>query len=92
VNAVHHEFQPFYYSGTAPDGASDEGAAVAAAHRVLVNYFPTQPAALDAQFNASLANIAADAGAKSDGVSIGEAAADALIAARAGDGLEASVP
>jgi hypothetical protein len=37
VNAVHHEFQPFYYSGAAADGASDEAAAVAAAHRVLVH-------------------------------------------------------
>src|SRR5499433_816805 len=40
VNAVHRLYQPFYYSGIAPAGASGEAAAVAAAHRVLVNYFP----------------------------------------------------
>src|SRR5690349_21272519 len=55
VNAVHrHEFHPFYYDGLGPRRASDEAAAAAAAHRVLVNYFPAQQANLDAQFNASL--------------------------------------
>src|SRR5215472_4142356 len=42
VNAVHQTHQPFYYSGAAPTGASDEAAAAAAAHRILVHYFPTQ--------------------------------------------------
>src|SRR5690348_16986160 len=54
VNAVHQQpFEPFYYNGIAPLGASDEAAAIAAAHRVLVNYFPDQQMALDAQFNSS---------------------------------------
>src|SRR5262245_1580353 len=44
VNAVHRTHQPFYYDGNAPQGASDEAAAAAAAHRVLVNYFPAQQA------------------------------------------------
>src|SRR5438270_13638454 len=43
VNAVHgHPFQPFYFRGFAPRFASDQAAAVAAAHRVLVHYFPDQ--------------------------------------------------
>src|SRR5215831_11784770 len=42
VNAVHRMYQPFYYDGVAPADASDEAAAVAAAHRVLVHYFPAQ--------------------------------------------------
>ncbi len=93
VNAVHHhQFQPFYYSGHAHSGASDEAAAVAAAHRVLVNYFPGQQANLDAQFNSSLGAIVADSQAKADGVDVGEAAAAALISERAGDGLNANVP
>jgi hypothetical protein len=91
VNAIHGQFQPFYYKGTATEGASDEAAAVAAAHRVLVKYFPLQQGALDMQFTASLGKINAGASAKSDGVAVGEAAAAALIAARAGDGLEANV-
>jgi hypothetical protein len=92
VNAVHHRFQPFYFRGTAPEGTSEEAAAVAAAHRVLVNYFPAQQSILDAQFTASLATIKASSEAKKDGVLVGEGAANALIAARAGDGLEANVP
>jgi hypothetical protein len=92
VNAIHHQFQPFYYQGTAPLGASDEAAAVAAAHRILVTFFPAQQSPLDAQFNDSLQKINATSGAKNAGIVVGEAAAAALIAARTGDGLEANVP
>jgi hypothetical protein len=92
VNAVHHrKFQPFYYGGIGPRNASEEAAAVAAAHRVLVHYFPTQQADLDAQFNNSLNAIGANSWAKTEGVTVGEAAAAALIAERTGDGLEANV-
>lgn len=92
VNAVDGNYQPFYYNGAAPAGASDEAAAAAAAHRVLVNYFPTQQADLDAAFTKSLGGIAVSAQAKTDGVAVGEAAAAALISARANDGLEGNVP
>jgi hypothetical protein len=92
VNSVHGQFQPFYYGGSVSPGASDEAAAVAAAHRVLINYFPSQQATLDATFQDSLAKITAAPDAKNAGIAIGEAAAAALVAARAGDGLEASVP
>ena len=92
VNAVHRMYQPFYYSGFAPAGASDQAAAVAAAHRILVNYFPAQQADLDAAFSRSSNAIMASAQAKADGIATGEAAAAALIASRAGDGLEANVP
>lgn len=92
VNAVHGQFQSFYYRGTASVGASDEAAAVAAAHRVLVSYFPAQQTALDTAFQNSLANVAASPDAKNTGVAVGEAAATALIAARTDDGLEANVP
>src|SRR5262249_53137192 len=51
VNAVrHHPFEPFYFHGKAPEGACEDAAAIAAAHRVLVAYFPAQQAALDTQF------------------------------------------
>jgi len=62
------------------------------AHRVLVNYFPAQQADLDGAFTKSLNAIIASAQAKADGTATGEAAAAILIAARAGDGLEANVP
>ncbi len=93
VNAVHgHPFQPFYFRGFAPRYASDQAAAVAAAHRVLVHYFPDQQPYLDAQFISSLQALPGDPGSKSEGVEVGEAAATALIVARSGDGLDADVP
>lgn len=38
-----------YYKGSAPGNTYEEAAAVAAAHRVLVKYFPAQQAALGAK-------------------------------------------
>ena len=90
VNAITGEYRPFYYGLKGPARASIDAAAAAAAHRVLVKYFPAQQASLDAQFATSLANIA-DSNAKDEGVAVGEAAAMALIGARVGDGLEANI-
>jgi hypothetical protein len=92
VNAITGEYRPFYYQGTGPQDASVEAAAAAAAHRVLVNYFPSQQTTLDNQLSTSLAGIMADPDSKAAGVAVGEAAAMAVINARTGDGLEADVP
>jgi hypothetical protein len=91
VNAITGQYPPFYYQGSAPQNASVDAAAAAAAHRVLAFYFPAQQKALDAQLTASLAAIT-NQGDKDAGVAVGEAAAMAVINARAGDGLEAVVP
>jgi hypothetical protein len=90
VNAITGQHQPFYYRVAAPANASTGAAAVAAAHRVLVNYFPSQQTALDGQFTTSLAGVT-DGGDKTAGVAVGEAAAMAVINARLGDGLEANI-
>ncbi|HTS28774.1 MAG TPA: vanadium-dependent haloperoxidase [Bryobacteraceae bacterium] len=90
VSSITGHYQPFYYRFASPANASIGAAAAAAAHRVLVNYFPAQQAALDSQFATSLAGIA-DGGDKTAGVAAGEAAAMALITARMGDGLEANI-
>lgn len=91
VNAIDHRFQPYVFTTQAPENASKDAAAVAAAHRILVKYFPAQQGSLDSQFTTSLAGIA-DTGANiASGVAIGEAAAQALINARANDGLLANV-
>jgi hypothetical protein len=91
VNAITGDYEPFYYRFAAPSNASIDAAAVAAAHRVLVNYFPAQQTALDSQFTTSLAAITASPDAMTAGVAVGEAAAMALISARTGDGLEANI-
>ena len=90
VNAISGQYQPFYYRMAGPANASIGAAAVAAAHRILVNYFPSQKTALDTQYTASLAGVA-DGGDKNAGVAVGEAAAMAIISARTSDGLEANV-
>src|SRR5258708_33318687 len=87
VNAIDHRYQPYLFTTDAPVGASKDAAAVAAAHQILVNYFKTQQTSLDTQFNLSLLAIS-DTGANiAAGVSVGEQAAQALMAARANDGL-----
>jgi hypothetical protein len=91
VNAIDHRFRPMYYFGRAWGRASAEAAAAAAAHRVLVNYFPNQQIMLDKSFSDSLAGIQLPSDVKAAGVSVGEASATALIAARSGDGLGAPV-
>ena len=90
VNAITGQYQPFYYRFAAPANASMGAAAVAAAHRVLVNYFPSQQTALDSQFTTSLAGVA-DGGDQNEGVAVGEAAAMAVISARLNDGLAANI-
>lgn len=91
VNSITGQYQPFYYRVASPANASTGAAAAAAAHRVLVNYFPLQQTALDSQFTTSLAGVA-DGGDKTAGVAVGEAAAMAIVSARLGDGLEANDP
>ena len=90
VNAITGDYRPFYYQGVAPRDASLEAAAAAAAHRVLVNYFPSQQTTLDGRLSTSLAAIPASS-SKDDGMAEGEAAAMAVIGARSGDGLEDNV-
>jgi hypothetical protein len=91
VNAITGQYRPFYYRSEAPRGASVDAAVAAAAHRVLVHYFPTQQTGLDSQFSASLAGIAGTSDARTQGVAVGESAALAVINARMNDGLEANI-
>jgi len=92
VNAIDHRFEPYLFTTDAPKGTNKDAAAVAAAHRILVNYFPAQQASLDAQFASSLAAIPDTAANILAGVHVGEASAQALVAARANDGLLANIP
>ena len=73
VNAITKEYKPYLSTGTiiAPQGASADAAAVAAAHVVLKTYFPAAAAMLDALRASSLAAIP-DGPAKSAGIGVGE--------------------
>ena len=92
VNAIDHRYQPYLFTANPPAGANHEAAAVAAAHRVLVAYFPTQQSALDTRYAASIAAISDSPANISAGVALGEASAQTLVTARANDGLLANVP
>jgi hypothetical protein len=85
VNAVTGEYEPYLGTITAPAGTSAAAAAIAAAHKVLSNYFPNNSGSLDTARETSLAAIP-DGPAKANGIAAGEAAAAAMIAERANDG------
>ena len=80
--------QPRYetYASTLHDPRADaEAAAAAAAHEVLVAFFPANRAALDGRLAESLAAVP-DGGAEDAGVALGRAVGDAVLQARADDG------
>jgi hypothetical protein len=87
VNAVTGRYRPYLGTISAPEGASAEAAAIAAAHAVLVHYVPGKAIDLDTARAASLAAIP-DGQPKEDGIAVGAEAAAALIAEREGDGSE----
>jgi hypothetical protein len=68
-------------------GASVQAAVAAAARTTLDHYLPDQQATVDAEYTAYLATLT---GNVTDGVAVGEAAANDIIAFRSGDGLNAT--
>jgi hypothetical protein len=91
VIAIEGGFEPYLIVPGVPPGSSPEAAAAAAAHGVLVNYFPAQKPALDAAYAASLAGIP-DGPAEDRGVLVGQQVAAGLIAARIEDGRDDPKP
>ncbi len=89
VNAIDRKHKP--YLVTSPEvspNASQEAAAAAAAHEVLVALYPTFKPSLDAALQQSLAQIA-DGKGKTEGIAIGLAIADRILALRGNDGANA---
>jgi hypothetical protein len=83
--AIEGGFEPYGPAITAPAGASVDAAAVEAAYRTLVNYFPLQAANLGALYAEALGSVP-DGAAKSAGQAVGLAAATNIITLRNGDG------
>jgi hypothetical protein len=92
VTAIDGTHEPYSVTlpGTSPT-ASQDAAAAAAAHDVLVALYPTFQATLDAQLQASLAQVP-DGADKTEGVSIGQTVADRILALRSNDGSNAAPP
>lgn len=90
VNAIDGTHQTYLVklSGV-PRGASQDAAAAAAAHEVLVALYPAFQPALDAVLHQSLAQIP-DGNDKLQGAAIGQAVADRILALRSNDGSNAA--
>jgi len=85
VNAIDGGFEPYLVAPAAHPSDSKDAAVAAAAFHVLVGLFPAQQGALVTQYEASLAALS-DGAAKAGGIVVGQAAAAAMLAARANDG------
>jgi hypothetical protein len=86
VNAIDRRHEP--YLVTLPEvspAASQEAAAAAAAHEVLVRLYPAFKAMLDGELRQSFAQIR-DGKDKNEGVAIGLTVADRILALRSNDG------
>jgi hypothetical protein len=89
VNAIDRTHRPYLVRlSDVPGDASQEAAAAAAAHEVLVALYPAFKAALDTQLQQSLAQIR-DGKDKLQGIAIGQNVADRILAARSNDGSNA---
>jgi hypothetical protein len=88
VNAIDGTHKPYAVRLGASHFASQEAAAAAAAHEVLVNLYPNfQATLLDAQFQLALGQLP-NAG-KAEGISLGQKVADLILAQRKNDGSNA---
>jgi hypothetical protein len=85
VNSIDGSHSLYKTQLEAPAGASEVAAASAAANQVLTSLYPEQQAKFDAMLTSSLATITNNQ-AKTDGIAVGVAAADQIIALRSQDG------
>jgi PAP2 superfamily len=86
VNAVlDGPYRPFASKPLSAPGASPEAAAIHAAYLVALYEFPTQTDTINSAYDVSIAGVPASPAAIAAGIDVGEAAANAVLAARAGD-------
>ncbi len=85
VNAITNKYPAGEFQVKAAPGSSVDAAVAAAGHEVLAKLLPSQAAAIDKDYQATLATIP-DGAAKTAGIAIGESAAAAVLKARADDG------
>jgi hypothetical protein len=85
VNAIDRRYRPYLVQPAASPWDSQDAAAATAAFRVLAALFPTQLPTLQPLYDASLLAVP-DGPMQEGGVAAGEAAAAAMLAARANDG------
>jgi len=84
VNAIDGTHKSYLVRLSASPIASQEAAAASAAHEVLVKLYPNFQATLDAQLQQALAQLPTRG--RAEGIRIGNAIADRILAIRANDG------
>jgi len=89
VNAIDRKHKPYLVTvAEVSPNASQEAAAAAAAHEILIGLYPAFKMSLDAELRQSLAQIV-DGKDKTDGIAMGLAVADRILALRNNDGSNA---
>ena len=93
VTTIRGRYVPYQTFGVSAPGASPRAAVASASYTILSYYFPAQAAALTATYTDYLNKTlsALPAAAKEQGVAVGAAAAQNIIATRWGDGRDAFV-
>jgi hypothetical protein len=86
VNAVlDGPYRPFASKPVSTSGASPEAAAIRAAYIVALNEFPTKTLEIESAYQISITRVPASPEAIASGITVGEAAAYAVLAARVAD-------
>jgi hypothetical protein len=86
VTAITGRYPPHRAKVNASPGASVEAAFAAATRAALLKLMPAQQATIEADYQAALLPLP-DGSAKTDGITVGEQAAAAILASRADDGM-----
>jgi hypothetical protein len=90
VTKLEGRYQPYHdFTVTVVPGASVQAAVAAAAQTTLDYYLPDQKPTVDGEYSSYLATLSGDI---ADGVTVGQAAANDIIALRTGDGRNAATP
>jgi membrane-associated phospholipid phosphatase len=91
VNSLAGTHRPYLTNLPLSGPTSAEAAVAGAAHRVLINLFPSQTAAFDAALVDSLGRISDDL-TRRRGLELGQSVADLVLSLRVGDGASTTVP
>lgn len=91
VNAIKGGYESYAGVGPAPAGTSLRAAVAQAAHDTLAALYPSQVAIFDGHLTTELAAVA-DGPAKTQGISLGQNAATAILFQRQNDGVQVPEP
>jgi EmrB/QacA subfamily drug resistance transporter len=89
LDAIEQRDAPYAYAGSAPN-ASSTAAVAAAEHDTLIELVPQAAASIEAEYAAALQSVP-DGAAEQAGIATGRKAAEAILARRAGDDLQAAI-